>query len=405
MLTPEYLADCSEDYVALFSRLEIDICADIARRLLKAGHFTRTAMWQTKKLKEVRRASEGFARLVSAIDRDTGDAMRIAIIAAVQQSMKIDDRIHIAAGLQPTSISGSKALQEIILAGIQKTGGVMKNLTMTTAATATGAFGAALDRAYMQVMSGAFSYDSAMRMLINDLANTGYVQSDMTWADVYYARSKTSARLDVAARRALLTGINQTSAEVQLARMDELGTELVEVTSHAGARPSHAKWQGQVYRRKGNNPEYRDFVEATGYGSGDGLCGWNCRHNFFPYYEGAPRAFERNPSRLLGKSNDQVYEESQQQRYYERQVRDARRRCVTLDAAIKEADTDELRASLKSDFESASVLLKRRERRLFEFCEETDRKDDASRISVYGFGRSVSSKAAWAAKRAQSSNG
>lgn len=397
MLTPEYLADCADDYVALFSRLEMDICADIARRLLKAGHFTRTAMWQTKKLKEVRRASEGFAKLVSAIDRDTGEAMRIAIIAAVQQSMKIDDRIHIAAGLQPTSISGSKALQEIILAGIQKTGGVMKNLTMTTAATATGAFEAALDRAYMQVMSGAFSYDSAMRTLINDLASKGY-------DEITYPTAVT-ARLDVAARRALLTGINQTSAEVQLARMDELGTELVEVTSHAGARPSHAKWQGQVYRRKGNNPEYRDFVEATGYGSGDGLCGWNCRHNFFPYYEGAPRAFERNPSRLLGKSNDQVYEESQQQRYYERQVRDARRRCVTLDAAIKEADTDELRASLKSDFESASVLLKRRERRLFEFCEETDRKDDASRISVYGFGRSVSSKAVWAAKRAQSSNG
>ena len=395
MLTPEYLSDCAEDYVALYSQLEIDICADIARRLLKAGHFTRTAMWQTKKLKEVRRASAEFAKLVTEAERDTGEEMRAAIVKAAQESMKVDDRIHVAAGLQPTDIAASKAMQEIILAGIDKTGGMMRNLTMTTAATATGAFEAALDRAYMQVMSGAFSYDSAMRTLINDLASKGY-------DEITYPTAVT-ARLDVAARRALLTGINQTSAELQIARMDELGTELVETTSHAGARPSHAEWQGMVFKRKGNNPKYRDFVEATGYGSGDGLCGWNCRHSFFPFYEGMPRSFERNPSRLLGKSNDRVYEESQQQRYFERLVRDARRRCVTLDVAIKNASTDELRASLKEDFQAAAVLLKRREGKLMEFCENTGRMDDASRISVYGFNRSVSSKAVWAAKRAKSS--
>ena len=395
MLTPEYLATCAEDYVGLYAQLDSDICEDIARRLAKVGYFTKSAMWQTKKLKEVRKASDSFARMVHEADESTGMELRTAIVEAAQQSMKADDRIHIAAGLQPTDIAASKAMQEIILAGIRKTGGVMQNLTMTTAATATGAFEAALDRAYMQVMSGAFSYDAAMRTLINDLASNGYEQI------IYPTGSR--SRLDVAARRALLTGVNQTAAELQIARMEELGTELVETTSHAGARHSHAEWQGMVFRRSGSNPKYRDFITATGYGTGDGLCGWNCRHSFFPYYEGMPRSFERNPSRLLGKSNDRVYEESQNQRHLERKVRDARRRCVTLNAAMTNAATDGLRSMLKADFDAASVLLKRREQALAAYCKQTGRKDDASRITVYGFDHSVSGKAVWANKRAQAS--
>lgn len=392
MLTPEYLAECAEDFAALYAQLDADICEDIARRLMKVGHFSRTDMWQTKKLKEVRRASVSFANLIAEVDSDAGEEIRTAVVDAAQQSIKVDDRIHIAAGLQPTDIAASKAMQELILAGIEKTRGVMGNLTMTTAATATGAFEAALDRAYMQVTSGAFSYDTAMRRLINDLASKGYEEI------VYPTGAR--ARLDVTARRALLTGINQTTAEMAIMRMEEMGTELVEVTSHAGARPSHAEWQGRVFRRSGNNPKYKDFVDSTGYGTGDGLCGWNCRHSFFPYYEGLPRSFERDPSHLLGKSNDRVYEESQMQRTLERRVRDSRRRCVTLNVAMKNATTDTLREMLKADFDSAAVLLKNRERALASFCSQTGRKDDASRITVYGFDHSVSGKAVWANKRA-----
>ena len=75
--------------------------------------------------------------------------------------------------------------------------------------------------------------------------------------------------------------------------MDELDIDLVEVTAHAGARPSHQEWQGQIYCRKGSHPKYKNFEEATGYGTGDGLCGWNCNHSFFPYVEGAPRTYSK----------------------------------------------------------------------------------------------------------------
>ena len=74
---------------------------------------------------------------------------------------------------------------------------------------------------------------------------------------------------------------------LQLARMEEMDCEFVEVTAHEGARPTHAVWQGRVYHRGGavvqDGEWYEDFETATGYGTGPGLCGWNCRHNFYPY--------------------------------------------------------------------------------------------------------------------------
>ena len=76
---------------------------------------------------------------------------------------------------------------------------------------------------------------------------------------------------------------------LQLARMEEMDCEFVEVTAHEGARPTHAVWQGRVYHRGGavvqDGERYEDFEAATGYGTGPGLCGWNCRHNFYPFYK------------------------------------------------------------------------------------------------------------------------
>lgn len=394
MLSPAYLIDCAEEYAYLYSQLESDICADIARRIAKSGRITQTASWQIRKLKESRAAYEAITRELQRTDKSASKILRATMLDAAQQSLKYDDAIYRAIGLMPTSVAASKAMQNLILAGVKKTNGVMHNLTKTTANTASKAFENALDRAYMQVQSGAFSFDQALRMVVQDLGRQGYEKI------AYPSGSVT--RLDSAARSALMTGLNQTTAELQLARMEEMGTDLVEVTSHMGARPTHAVWQGGIYSRSGKHPRYPDFVASTQYGSGEGLCGWNCYHSFFPYTEGvsAP-TFSRTQVNAQGKTNDQVYEESQKQRYYERQVRNARLECVTLNAAIEGASSEELENMLRSDFSAASVKLKRREARLEEYCEATNRRMYSDRVQVYGFNQSVSAKAVWANRKAQ----
>ena len=147
-----------------------------------------------------------------------------------------------------------------------------------------------------------------------------------------------------------MTGVNQTAGQLQEELADELGCDLVEVSAHAGAPPEHASWQGRIYSRSGNDPKYPPFRQSTGYGTGAGLCGWNCRHTFGPYIDGSPPVwteeqlaefnvpkYEYNGKKLT------EYEASQQQRYNERQIRRWKRE----EAAMKAAGLDSSEAAAK----------------------------------------------------------
>lgn len=144
--------------------------------------------------------------------------------------------------IDPLAVAG---VREALQGGLRQTSGLFRNLTRTTANTAAKQFENALDRAWLQVTSGAFDYNTAIRNAVKDLARTG-VQS------ITYPTSHVDT-IETAVRRAVVTGVNQTAAKSQLALMDDLEIDLVEVTAHAGARPSHQDWQGQVYCRKSSS--------------------------------------------------------------------------------------------------------------------------------------------------------
>lgn len=194
-----------------------------------------------------------------------------------QLTIEMAKEIYRKAGYETVSLSENRQLQKIIAAGLEKTNGLFENLTKTTANTASRQFENALDRAYMQVVSGAFDYNTAVRTAIKNLAQKGI-------ASITYPGGHTDY-LDVAVRRAVLTGVSQTTGKMQEQMADDVGCDLVETTAHNGARPDHAQWQGKVFSRSGTSKKYPDFKSSTGYGTGAGLKGWNCRHDFFPYFE------------------------------------------------------------------------------------------------------------------------
>jgi hypothetical protein len=148
-------------------------------------------------------------------------------------------------------------------------------------------------------------------------------------------------RLDVAMRRAVLTGVSQTSGELQVARATEMGVDLVQTSAHIGARPTHQVWQGRIFSRSGTSSKYPDFVQSTGYGTGEGLCGWNCRHSFYPFFPGiSQNAY--HAATLHSMENQRVtykgtsltaYEASQIQRALERRIREWKRQRDALEAA------------------------------------------------------------------------
>ena len=324
MLSPAYLDALTGSLTALWRQAEDDMLRDAARRF---GGLTPAAGGPAER-RQAALALRGDVARTLAQYGGRGDAeMRRLLQQAGRDALAADDALYRAAGLAPTPADRSPALLNLLNAGHRQTQGAWRRLTATTADTVTRQFADALDRAWMQARSGAFGWDTAMKNAVDGLAR------DMKYITYPGGRRDT---LEAAARRCALTGANQTCAKLQLARADELGCAFLEVTAHAGARPSHAAWQGKVYHRGGavtqDGVRYEDFVAATGYGSAEGLCGWNCRHNFRPFFPGASqRAY--TDEELARLADDAEYQQRQQQRALERKARAARRVYEAEDAA------------------------------------------------------------------------
>lgn len=399
MITPAKLDKLPEPMVKLMSELQDDIIKDICRRVTKANMLTPTAEWQLYKANQLRLSSaevnKRIAQQLKTRERTVRELYTDTVKGAIHEDADIY-RYAIAEGKLPdscgnklSSFTRSLAFSNVLKQGLKNTNGLMRNLTGSLAGVANRQFSDALDLAYLKVASGAFTPAQAIFEAVQKLGADGI-------KTVSYESGRTD-QVDVAVRRAVLTGINKTCCDIQLSLAQEMECELVEVSSHFGARPTHAEWQGQIYSLKKGNPKYPYFYDATGYGRGDGLGGWNCRHSFFPFFDGISEA--ANAPDFSKAENLQEYNESQQQRAYERNIRKSKRELAALDSSRNATKDAELKAKLDRAFEKKSVTLKNREAKLAEFCKSTGHLPDGSRVRVDGFGRSVSQKAVWANKK------
>lgn len=397
MLTAEYLDGLTSDILELYAGLDESIVRDIAKRLAKYGAVTSTTEWQVMRAQDAGLLYSDVIDMVAAMTNASNAQVKALFEDAGLEAVRWDDSIYEAAGLTPMPLRQSPAALQTLLAGMKKTAGQLHNLTLTTALQAQQAYIRAATLAEMQVESGAFDAVTAIRNAVRQAALEG--------ASVQYPSGHID-KIDVAVRRAVLTGVNQTAGEISLHNMDVIGCDLVEVTAHPGARPEHAAWQGQVYSRSGKHPKYPSFEATTGYGTGAGLCGWNCRHSFHPFFEGlSDSAYPREKLReyetrtvLLDGKELPYYEATQRQRAYERRIRATRRTLAGYDAAMK-AGGGKLSAAMQADFSQASVTLKKQEARLKDFLRQTGLRGDSARVQVDGFGRSVSQRAIWANKK------
>jgi len=399
MLTPEYLDMAPDDIVALYSKLDEAITRDIVRRLVKTGGVTLSAVWQADRLQESGMLYEDIINQIAKLSDASEAQVKALFQDAGVEAIKYDSAIYEAAGLSPLPIRQSPAAAQVLQAGLQKTQGYLNNLSKTTASASQTAYINAVTLAEMQVESGAFDYTTAVRNAVRNAIQDG--------ATVLYPTGHVD-KLDVAIRRATLTGISQTAAQISLSYADDMGCDLVETTAHAGARPSHAEWQGKIFSRSGKHKKYKDFVSATGYGSGSGLCGWNCRHSFYPFFEGlSSSAYPK--SKLNEYKNKTVtyngekigyYEATQMQRAQERKIRSTKRELAGYDEGIKSTDNETLRNAMQADFSNASVKLKQQEAALKDFANQTGLDRQREREQVLGFSHSQASKAVQANKRA-----
>ncbi len=390
MLDPNYLLHISEGAEEIAEQLHTDIVDRIVERIMlrigRGDDYILTAQdkWNIETLQQA-----GY--LLEEIQKDIAKATKLqqteiaeAMEDAGVKALEYDDKVYQSAGLSPTPLTQSPHLIRLMQRSYEATLGEWANFTRTTANSAQQLFIGELDRVYNLVASGAMSYTQALKEVINTVISDG--------VKVKYPTGHEDT-IETATLRAVRTGISQATAQIQLARMDEMEEDLVIVSSHLGARPSHQEWQGKIYSRSGKM--YPHFENSTGYGTVTGLCGANCRHSFGPYFEGMDNPYEQYDS----EENKKQYEKEQKQRYLERRIRDTKRKTMNFKNSIDNCESETGKAALDSLYQKQAAALQQQKEYYKKYCKENGLKELNERLAVAKWNRKQAAAARGAAKR------
>lgn len=398
MLTPEQITELVETMYPLLDGLNAWITADMITRIMsRLGRgedfmLTSTDDWQL----QVYQAAGGHLEAVQQeIARFTQRS--VAEVAAIFEDAGIkaaeaNNAFYVAHGLADRPLAQSERMIRVLEDTYQRTNGTIQNFTRTTASASQKRLINVLDTAHFQVMTGATSYTQAVKDAVNTVA------SQQT--EVIYPTGHVDT-IETAVLRAVRTGVAQAAGNMAVEGMIERDWDLIRVSAHIGARygdggenpGNHFWWQGKIYSRSGKDPRFPKF-DVIGYGTGEGLCGWNCRHSFGP---GDP---DHNPFKDFdSEENKRVYDLSQKQRKYEARIRRSKLKLLGLRAAIDEAKDAELRATLQDDYGKAAQILQRQNTAYNKLCEDNDLKRLGDRLNIARWNRSEAAKATAAARK------
>lgn len=378
MIDEFYYDDLAETMVELWSEIENELIEEIARRIKKSLRVTSTAEFELTKLEQAnllnKRAVEIISKKAGISRREIERLIRQSGFSIVNQDEEIY-RLAIESGqltIEALPIDMSPRLQTAIQSCIDNAQFGLSNLTNTRMMDAGNGMETltkaarreyynAVNKAFLSVRTGAMTTPAAVKASCIELAQKGI--------SVTHWESGHTDKLEVAVRRNIKTSMAQTAAQMTLARMQDYQHDLVEVSAHWGARPSHFIWQGKVYSLTGSEG-YENFYDATGYGTGAGLCGWNCRHRFYPYFPGIKTVYPEYDE----DENRIHYENTQKQRYYERQIRAAKREKAALEGT----------GASEADIKSANAKIRGKQKDLRNYlAEHPELARDYSREQVY----------------------
>lgn len=344
----DYKNKLASKIASRYQDLEERIMQDIVRRIMKAGEITSTADWQINRLRILGYSSENIEKEIKK-----------ALNASYPEMFELYDKVinweyvrnkdiyeQINAEYIPFEENGQ--LKQITEAIIDQSFDDLENVTNSLGfyldygngqkvlTPLSQVYTKYLDAACYDIVTGAFDYNSVLRRVVTQLTNSGLRQIDYS--------SGRANRVDVAARRAIMTAVSQITGKISEYNAQKLGTEYFEVEWHAGARPTHAVWQGRVWSKE-------QLYSVCGLGTVTGLLGVNCYHTYHLFFPGLSERNwtddwleeqnrkENEPREFLGKEYT-LYEAKQRQRQMETAMRAQREKVKLLQAGG--ADQDEV---------------------------------------------------------------
>ena len=385
MLTPEELERVPDRLVKLYRALQLSIMDDIIGRVSAFREISRTADWQISRLYELGESKRAIKkRIRDALGLTTREINRI-YKEVIWQDYARYEPVYRTKGRPWIPFEKNLQLQQLVGAVRTQTLGEFKNITQSLGFAVKKPSGkpvflplsetyqSILDNASAGMLSGAFDYNTMLKKAVKELTDSGLRTIDYFTEQDDGSVKKYTSRVEVAARRALMTGFNQVVGRISEDNAEQLGTDHFEVTYHRGARPTHQPWQGRVYTKE-------ELVTVCGYGEVTGLKGANCYHDFHPFFEDISKrlytdeqldkmnAEENTPKEYKGRDYT-AYEATQRQRSMESRLRRRREEIHLLEKGGASED-DVLAAKAKyhalsseyAQFSKAMKLPQQRER-------------------------------------------
>lgn len=401
--SPEILDALPEELAELFRGLEITLLEEICSRLKLADQLNEVTV---QDIRALRSHGIDLEDIEKAIRETTGISQKkldqILNDVVERNQAYYTELIDIAAVTKPETLVSERDIEAIR----KQTRDTFTNLTQSmgflvdngrTMLPPAKAYQWALNSAEMQIQSGAISYNQAVATAVKQLADSGlcvvYDKAGNPIKNMVGYESGHKDQLDVAVRRAVMSGVNQINQKYREQSMDYLETDLVETSAHLGARnidgpngwENHEAWQGKVYRLKAkpktSTGEYPDFEQTCGYGSVTGIGGANCRHSFYGFVEGVmERTYtdeqiesmkaENHKFTFEGKEYD-GYKATQKQREIERTIRKLKREQAAFKAA-----------GMTEEEQTVSVAILRLKKKYIEFSKKAGLPEQKERMKV-----------------------
>lgn len=400
MLRPAYLAAIAEGSEQIASELHDYIVQAIVGRMMERidrGEkylLTSADRWRIQILQDAGELLENITAELALYTRKQIQEIRLAMEEAGVKALEADDLIYSAAGLSTVPLWESPALVRLMERNMNASLGEWKNYTRTTAEEAQRLYITECDKAYNHVMSGAVAYTQAVREAVETISSAGVA--------VKYPSGHTDT-LETATARAVRTGIAQATGDISLKRMEEMDWDIILVSAHIGARTgdggqnpgNHLWWQGQFYSRNGTDKRFPPFSQ-TGYGTGEGLCGWNCRHSF-----GCGDGVHNPYKDIQTEDNVRMEKLEKRQRELERRVRKTKRAVMGMQTAVEQCQDEAAKFALQQELDRKSYLLQRQNQAYQDFCKYNSLRPLLERLKIARWSREQAAKARGAARRYQ----
>lgn len=348
MFTPTEIEALPSAMEQLYRSLQLNIMSDLTERLKANGEeITSAADWQINRLYELGVSKDEIDSLIQSTLDVSDDEIDRIYDEVVKSGYARNEEFYTSKGKEYIPYAENKQLQQLVKAVKNQTKSEYRNITGSLGFAVRNAdntlsftpladfYQRTLDNGLMQIASGAVDYNTVLKRAVKAMTDSGLrsVEYSSGWSN----------RVDVAVRRALMTGFNQVVAKVNEDNAEQLGTEYFEVSYHRGARPTHQVWQGRVYSKK-------ELETVCGLGTVTGLCGANCYHSYSPFIKGidTPTYSEEELDRMNEEENTPkeyngrqytAYEAQQRQRRLETAMRADRQKIELLTQGGADYDT------------------------------------------------------------------